>query len=408
MSQQPTQLTEPRDGLPGLIADNVGLTDAAQRLHGGTGPVAIDAERASGYRYSQRAYLVQLRRAGTGTILIDPIPLGDLSPIARVLENVEWVLHAASQDLWCLAELGMMPAGLFDTELAARLLGYPRVGLAPLIEEVLGQRLEKGHSAADWSARPLPQSWLVYAALDVELLLELRDALGRELVEADKWQWAGQEFEAVRADGGRPKTRAEPWRRTSGMHNVRGRRALAVVRALWQARDELASSRDIAPGRVLPDAAIIDAARSRPSSVQDMVQRPIFRGRAQRREAGRWFRAIAHAENMADSDLPSQATPTGPTGALPPTRSWRTRAPEAAERLRVIRDTLAQISEETAVPTENLLSPDAMRRLAWQPPDPVQPASVAAFLHEQGARPWQRDLVSTRLSVALTAPASPP
>lgn len=404
MSQQPPLLTEPREGLPELIATDSGLTTAARRLAAGSGPVAIDAERASGYRYSQRAYLVQLRRAGVGTMLIDPIPLGNLSTAADAVDNVEWVLHAANQDLWCLAEVGMTPPSLFDTELAARLLGHPRVGLAPLIEEVLGQRLEKGHSAADWSTRPLPESWLTYAALDVELLLELRYALARELSAAGKSEWARQEFDAILADGGRPRPRPEPWRRTSGLHHVRGRRPLAIVRSLWQARDELARARDIAPGRVLPDSAIIDAALSRPTSVDAVMERPIFRGRAKRREADRWYRAITRAEELPESDLP---THTVPTGALPPARTWRTRAPEAAARLQAVRSVLAEIAEETAVPAENVLAPDAMRRLAWQPPDLLDTESVAAALEAQGARPWQRTLVSARLAEGLTSGVDP-
>ena len=235
----------------------------AQKLAAGTGPVAVDAERASGFRYSQRAYLVQLRRAGAGTALIDPIPLGsDLRELDPALAGPEWVLHAASQDLPCLAEVGLAPASLFDTELAGRLAGLPRVGLGPLVEQLLGLSLEKGHGAADWSRRPLPDDWLVYAALDVEVLVELRDVLAELLAEQGKLEWARQEFEAVRT-AGPPAPRAEPWRRTSGIHKIRKPRALAAVRALWEARDRLAAERDIAPGRVLPDAAIVDAAVGR-------------------------------------------------------------------------------------------------------------------------------------------------
>ncbi len=198
----------------------------------GTGPVAIDAERASGYRYSARAYLVQLRREGSGTALVDPIAFDDLADLQAALGDTEWILHAATQDLPCLAEIGLRPTTLFDTELAGRLLGYPRVGLATLVETVVGRSLRKEHSAVDWSTRPLPVPWLEYAALDVEALVELREALGRELEETGKAEWARQEFEhLVTAAPSGP--RQEPWRRTSGMHRARGRRALAAVRELW-------------------------------------------------------------------------------------------------------------------------------------------------------------------------------
>ncbi|MGH8916838.1 MAG: ribonuclease D, partial [Actinomycetes bacterium] len=165
----PVPLLRPADGLPAVVADATALRRTAEQFAAGTGPVAVDAERASGFRYSQRAYLVQLRRAGAGTALIDPIPLGsDLAGIAAALTGPEWVLHAANQDLPCLAEVGLHPAKLFDTELAGRLAGLPRVGLGPMVEQLLGLALEKGHGAADWSRRPLPEDWLVYAALDVE------------------------------------------------------------------------------------------------------------------------------------------------------------------------------------------------------------------------------------------------
>ena len=145
----------------------------------GNGPFAVDAERASGFRYSNRAYLVQIRRAGAGTVLIDPVnhggdPRGDAGPVAEVLATDEWVLHAADQDLPCLAEIGMTPTKLYDTELAGRLAGYDRVNLATMVQRLLGLQLMKGHGAADWSKRPLPHDWLNYAALDVEVLLDLR------------------------------------------------------------------------------------------------------------------------------------------------------------------------------------------------------------------------------------------
>lgn len=257
-------LREPTDGVPEPITRSDQLADVIAGLGAATGPLAVDAERASGYRYSQRAYLVQLRRAGFGTVLIDPIALPDLSELNRALGDAEWILHAAHQDLPCLADLGLRPARLFDTELAGRLLGEERVALATMVERYLGIGLEKGHSADDWSTRPLPYDWLIYAALDVELLIQLRDALAEELAAAGKTEWARQEFEAARTASPAPP-RTDPWRRTSGIHSVRSRRQLAAIRALWQARDEVAGQRDIAPGRVLPDSAIIDAARRSPN-----------------------------------------------------------------------------------------------------------------------------------------------
>src|SRR6478752_6973445 len=259
-------LLAPSGPVLGPITERNELQDWADRLAAHTGePVAIDAERASGFRYGSRAYLVQMRRLDLGTALLDPIPLGDLSILDGPLAESEWVLHAANQDLPCLAEVGIRPRRLFDTELAGRLAGLPRVGLGPLVEQILGLSLEKGHGAADWSRRPLPDDWLVYAALDVEVLVELRDVLAAMLDEQGKLAFAREEFEAVRT-APPVAPRPEPWRRTSGIHKIRKPRGLAAVRALWEARDRLAAERDIAPGRVLPDAAIVDAAVTEPTS----------------------------------------------------------------------------------------------------------------------------------------------
>ena len=139
----------PREPVPDVITNVTSLRAYAERLREGHGPLALDAERASGFKYSQRAYLVQLRRAGAGTALIDPISVPDLSVIQAATEGVEWILHAATQDLACLAEVGLRPSRLFDTELAGRLLGRERVSLGPLVASELGEHLEKGHGAAD-------------------------------------------------------------------------------------------------------------------------------------------------------------------------------------------------------------------------------------------------------------------
>jgi ribonuclease D len=357
----------------------------------------VDAERASGFRYSQRAYLVQLRREGAGTALIDPIPLGgDLSPLAPALTGPEWVLHAASQDLACLAEVGLTPSRLFDTELAGRLAGLPRVGLGPLVEQLLGLSLEKGHGAADWSRRPLPEDWLVYAALDVEVLVQLRDVLAGLLAEQGKLEWAAQEFEAVRT-ALPPVPRAEPWRRLSGVHKLRKPRLLAVARALWEARDRLAAERDIAPGRMLPDSAIVAAAAAEPKSPEALAAMPIFRGRAQRRRASYWYAALESAAALDPADYPRAAPPSeGP----PPVSRWSDRDPDAATRLTAARAAVTEVSAQWNVPMENLLQPDLLRRLCWSPP---ADGDVRAALRAGGAREWQIELLAPHLEKALAA-----
>lgn len=255
--------------------------EAVAAIAAGHGPVAVDAERASGYRYSQRAYLIQVFRRGAGAFLFDPIPIGDFSELQAAIVDEEWLFHAASQDLPCLQEVGLVPTRIFDTELGARIAGFPRVGLGAVVEQLLGITLAKAHSAADWSTRPLPQSWLVYASLDVELLPDLRDALAERLDEAGKTRIAQEEFDAVLHRAPKP-ARAEPWRRLSGMHALRGARALAIARSLWLARDEYARQADIAPGRTIPDAAIVAAAAAAPESRAELGALKAFTGRASR------------------------------------------------------------------------------------------------------------------------------
>jgi ribonuclease D len=391
-------LLEPRDGLPPLVTTASALAEAVAALSAGEGPVAVDAERASGYRYGHRAFLVQLRRRGAGTVLIDPVACPDLSALDAALAGCEAVLHAASQDLPCLAELGYRPRRLFDTELAGRLLGYPRVGLGVLVETVLGFTLEKGHAAADWSTRPLPTEWLRYAALDVEVLVELRDALAAELAEQGKTEWARQEFAAVLA-AGPPAPRPDPWRRTSGIHRVHTRRGMAVVRELWLERDKIARRRDLSPGRVLPDAAIVEAARVLPGAERDLTEIPGFRGRGARRHAPEWRRAVDRARAQPEPNLPGTASPL-PEGP-PPAHRWAERDPVAARRLAAVRGAVAALADEHSLPAENLLPPDVVRRLAWKPPEPPSPEAIGAELVQHGARPWQAELTAKPISKAL-------
>jgi len=260
----------PAEGVPPVAVSAEEIAEAARTLASGTGPFAVDAERASGFRYSNRAYLIQIRRSGAGTVLIDPVNHGGstidaLAPVAEVLAEDQRILHAADQDLPCLAEVGLRPPALYDTELAGRLAGFERVNLAAMVQRLLGLGLAKGHGAADWSKRPLPAAWLNYAALDVEVLIELQTAIGDVLAEQGKTHWATEEFEYLRRAES-PPPRRDRWRRTSGIHKVRTGKGLAAVRELWTARDQIARRRDIAPGRILPDAAIIAAANAMPTN----------------------------------------------------------------------------------------------------------------------------------------------
>jgi ribonuclease D len=366
-----------------VIVDGAGLRDASARLADGAGPVAVDVERASGFRYSQRAYLIQVFRRGAGVFLFDPPAIGDFAPLADAIGAEDWVLHAASQDLPSLRELGLEPASIFDTELASRLLGHARVGLGAVVEDTLGITLAKEHSASDWSTRPLPQSWLEYAALDVEYLVDVRDALQLELVEQGKTLAAGEEFAAVLSRVPKPP-RGDPWRRLSGLHTVRGRRNLAVARALWLAREEYAREQDIAPGRLVPDRALVAAIRAEPATKRDLAAVKEFNGRASRTQLDRWWTAIE--VGRAATDLPVERVPSD---SPPPPRAWVDRNPAADARLKAARPLVEQRAAELNMPTENLLTPELLRRVAWHPPDPMDADSIGRELADLGARDWQ-------------------
>ncbi|MEV6753349.1 ribonuclease D [Streptomyces sp. NPDC051214] len=393
----PIPLDEPRDGIPPVVADETALAEVIAAFAAGSGPVAVDAERASGYRYGQRAYLVQLRREGAGSTLIDPVACPDLSGLGEAISGAEWVLHAATQDLPCLREIGMIPTSIFDTELAGRLAGFPRVGLGAMVEGVLGFVLEKGHSAVDWSTRPLPDPWLRYAALDVELLVDLRDALEKELDRQGKLEWAREEFDAISSAPPAPP-RVDPWRRTSGMHKVRRRRQMAVVRELWTARDKVAQRRDVSPGKVLSDGAIVEAALGLPPNVHALSGLTGFGHRMGRRQLEQWQAAVDRAKALPDSELPQPgAAVSGP----PPPRSWADRDPAAAARLSAARAAVSALAEELNMPQENLITPDTVRRVCWEPPAEVNPETVSEALAAHGARRWQITQVTPALVTAL-------
>ncbi|HLP23385.1 MAG TPA: ribonuclease D [Microbacteriaceae bacterium] len=371
------------------------IAAAATAIAGGSGPIAVDAERASGYRYSQRAYLIQIFRRGSGTFLIDAPLVEDFAPVRSALAGEEWVFHAASQDLACLRELDLEPERIFDTELASRLLGKERVGLGAVVLETLGIELAKAHSAADWSKRPLPQEWLEYAALDVELLIDVRDVLDRELHEAGKREIAEQEFAAVLTKAPKPLD-PEPWRRLTGLHAIKDPRRLAIARELWLARDALAREVDTSPGRLVPDSALVAVAQAMPTSRGALVATAGFHGRASRSEIDRWWDAVERGRHT--DAVPAKRAPQ--SDAIPQPRNWAQKNPEADERLKLAKAAVAELALVMRLPTENLLTPEVLRRVCWNPPG-FDASDVADALRALGAREWQIDACAEPMSEAF-------
>ncbi len=400
-------LLTPAAGTPALIDTEAEFESAIAELAAGSGPFAVDAERASGFRYSARAYLIQIKRNGGGLHLIDPIPFGPGHVLMKTLNDLlntdEVILHASTQDLPCLRELGINPARLFDTELGGRIAGLPRVGLGPLLESLMGVILAKEHSAADWSTRPLPQEWLTYAALDVELLIELRNIVEKILIDAKKDSWAAEEFSSILLAPPSPP-RVDPWRRTSGMHKIKRRDQLAVIRELWNTRDELARASDIAGGKILNDSAIVELALNPPTTKKEFEKtlRPIGLRARWLENLQTWLDAIARAVAMPESQWPAIRANTD---TLPPIKLWRDKFPEKFAPLSHARALIEIIAEENSIPVENLITPELVRRICWSPPpgstESSSPDLVRTALLELGARTWQVDLVAQALAAAL-------
>jgi len=384
-----------------LVDSLQGLVEAIAELKAASGPFAVDAERASGFRYGQSAYLIQIAREDTSIFLLDPVAFhgeehaAQLSELSGLLADAPWILHAASQDLACLAEIGFSPVQLFDTELGSRILGLERVGLGFVCESQLGFKLAKEHSAVDWSTRPLPNDWLNYAALDVDVLFELWQKISSQLIAKSKMEWAIEEFEHVRTM--QPKDpKPDRWRSMTGLHEIKDAHTLTIASHLWHSREELAKKLDTAPGRLIPDSSIISVLKANPRTKAELAALRSFTGRASRNYIDLWWQAIASGAATRDVvDVKVKST------GMPNHRIWPNRFPEAAHRLSIAKAALVKISEEQALPSENLLTPDYLRQICFE--EIIAPTAeiVAAKLFAAGARRWQIELVSKKLTEAL-------
>jgi ribonuclease D len=410
----PVPLLQPAQGTPPVIDTEAKFKDALAQLSQGHGPFAVDAERASGFRYSARAYLIQVKRNSGGLHLIDPIPFGPghelFAQLNSLMNTDEVILHASTQDLPCLRELGINPIKLFDTELAGRIAGLPRVGLGPLLESLMGVTLAKEHSAADWSARPLPQDWLTYAALDVELLVELRDRMYELLETSKKLNWALEEFAAILNAPPAPP-RVDPWRRTSGMHKIKRREQLAVIKELWHARDKVASEQDISPGKLLNDSAIVELAIAPAVTKKEFEKalRPLGLRARWLANLPLWLSSISVAVSLPEDQWPAMRTNAD---TLPPIKLWRDKFPEKFAPLSHARAAIEIIAQDNHIPVENLISPEYVRRVCWKPPtgatETLSIHTVEQALTELGARQWQIALVAPALAAALLEKESVP
>ncbi|MDU1225075.1 HRDC domain-containing protein [Varibaculum cambriense] len=346
--------------------------------------VAFDTERASGIRYLDKAYLIQAKGQFAPLVLLDPLVLDDLSDFSEACKNSTWVLHAAKEDLECMEWAGLQAPRLFDTQIAAKLLGYEHVGLGAVTEEVLGVKLAKNHTRENWSLRPLKQSWLDYAALDVEYLVELALALKERLEAAGRLAWAEQEFSYTLAHY-RRQSHPEPWRQVKGAGKARSPRQLGLLRELYSQRDEIARERDVAPHRVLPNRDLVDLVLQTPRSYQELSRRPFMKRRQPRRYARRWWQTIKKVRDLEKEQLPGREPPRK-LHEISSLATWEKIDPARAELYRLLKENVSTWAQENQIWAELALSPSAIRQVAayWEPSQDLQ-----NLLKTAEARDWQ-------------------
>jgi ribonuclease D len=383
-----------------LVDADDALKLAIDKIRATTEPIAIDAERASGFRYGQKAYLIQVGVKGEDLFLIDPV--ANYEPelwedCKEVLSSKPWIIHAASQDIPCLAEIGIKPIQVLDTELGSRILGLPRVSLGTITEHYLDLKLAKEHSAVDWSERPLRKEWLEYAALDIDVLHELWEKVQADLISKEKLEIATAEFDYLISQPVKaPKT--ERWRSMTGLHEIKEVRALTIAKGLWEARENLAIGKDVAPGRLIPDSAIVAAVKAMPKSRSELATLKTFSGKASRTFLDTWWDAFVLGNTTKDV-VELRAKVTG----IPNHRNWPIKFPDAHARLLASKAALISLSEELQIPQENILNPEVLRSICFEPPAAISNESVAENLAAKGARAWQIEVVTDQLVTALLA-----
>ena len=395
------KVDDPKEPLRPVVSDDSAFDAMLDELRNATGPVPFDVERAHGYRYWPKAYLFQIRREGAGTFLIDPTKFSNEqhAKIVEATDGAEWILHAASQDLPSMFEAGIVPPKIYDTEIAARILSKPGASLGALLESELGIELRKAHSAVNWAQRPLKESWLKYAALDVDYLVELRDAIDPQLTEMGRKEWAQQEFEWELQQYARAtEPREEPWRRLSRITSIRSPRGLALARELWEERERIAQRRDRPPTHILPDKAIVELAtkvtKSHWPSQQQMFSLPGFATPPGSHQGKRWLAALNRASKIAEKDYPSRYP--AHTGKHPQPRQWEKHRPDAAARWFAARSAIDDMACEIGIQASLLAPPAALQDVLWEHTQPSE-----QDLLDAGMRPWQADLLIGLLDEVL-------
>lgn len=412
----------PREGTPAVLSTVPDIRAAAEKLAQGTGWLAVDTERASAYRYDDRAFLLQFRRRGAGTFLIDPEYGRAAMPIlANHINDLTWIIHAAHSDLPCLAALGLYPAEVIDTELAGRLLGLEKVNLAALTEQLLGIGLAKGHGREDWSTRPLPAEWLDYAALDVELLIELAEVLTLALAELDRLDWLEQECDHVLNNNRKYLAGLQvgyTWRGLKGIGKLRTPEQLNVARALWVKRDEIAARKDVSPTFIMGHDVLRTIAEQLPQTHGELSS---IRGFPRRRRGATdaWLKVVTKARHEPKSSWPEPHV--APRTDMPRFQRWAENAPQAAELFETTRAAVDAACDELHLRNDTLITTAQIREVVWWMHSHALKSTqflqhnhyaaglptvdaIAAHLQALGARTWQQILLADVIGGQVLAP----
>jgi ribonuclease D len=361
-----------------LVDDVTNVAAALARLP--DGPWGIDVERADSLRYHRTAALIQVGASGEA-VLLDPLAIEDFSVLNAAVADRLAILHALSNDLVPLARAGIEATRMADTSIAAALLGLP-TGLAPLMESLLDVQLasdKERFQRANWEQRPLPDDMLDYAAGDVADLPALWAVLEERLHALGRWGWYEEELvEAIR--GAREDERS--WEDVKGAGRLDPQER-AILRAIWLEREDIASSQDVAPNRILHDSILVDLARHPPETERGLVTRSDRRRSVLRRNAGRLFAAVETGATDA------------PIGREGPRRRWDDADREAHDRMRRARSELA---DEIGIDA-GVLCPG---RLLWQG-IAADPENGVELCRAAGLRTWQVELLHEVLWEAYTA-----
>ena len=350
--------------------------------------IAVDTEGASFHRFLDRVYLLQLS-TGESDVIIDPLAAGPLLGLARLLADpaIEIILHDADYDLRLLRQdYGARATRLFDTRVAAQLLGIRSYGLAALLERYFGVVLEKKYQRADWSLRPLPAAMLDYAVLDTHYLLPLRDRLAEQLESAGRQSWAAEEFLRIETDNAAPQAEeiAPSFLRIKGARDLT-RRELGVLRELARWRDEAARKLDRATFRVAGNDILLEIARQRPRSIGELSSIRIVPRAVIERYGAAVLEAVAVGEREREQDLPR----------FPRPQRWD-RDPGFDDRVAALRQRRDEAAERLDMDPGVLCSRDRLESIAR-----AQPRSIEELAKVPGVRRWQAETLGAELLRAL-------